>query len=98
MNPRDKLEAFSVTAAARVIKSDPTVRAAVMWGPSKPLMDSARTRVRLFERVGDADEHLRAIIEKHEEAGWVKVWGALKYGAFEFERDGAKQYVHLSKR
>jgi hypothetical protein len=101
MNPRDRFEVFTVAAAHKAIEHDSSIRAAVMFGPDKPLMTpdgSPRTRVRLFDRVGEADDFLRAFVEAREEEGWVKVWGALKYRAFEFERDDHSLFVAMQKK
>lgn len=97
MKPRDKLEVFSVRAARKLIARDKTIRAAVLFGPDIPLSENASTRVRLFERVGDADKFLRSMLASKEEDGWVKRWGALKYGAFSLERDGKKFHIALDK-
>ena len=98
MKSREKLETYSVQAARAMSQRDPTIRAAIIFGPENPLKDSSKARVRLFEKVGDADKYLRQLLVMFEEDGWVKVWGAFKYGAFELERDGRKKYIGIDKR
>lgn len=99
MKSQDKLEVFSVRAARRLVAKDKTIKASVMFGPDIPLGESASTRVRLFERVGDADKFFRMKLAAKQEAGYVKKWGALKYGAFDLEREpGEHWYIALDKR
>jgi hypothetical protein len=86
VNQRDRLESFSVLAARRKIKADPTIRASVVIGTGTPVLDRRDTIVRLFEKVGEADAFFREKRQEFLDSGFEQTYGTIGRGMLGFER------------
>lgn len=101
VNQRDRLENFSVLAARRKIAADPTIRAGVVVGTGSPVLDRPDTIVRLFEKVGEADEFFRAKRQEFLDAGFKQTYGTIGRGMLGFERpvdDDRERWLVLDRR
>jgi hypothetical protein len=76
----------NVTEAREAIQKDPKLRAAVLWGPDRPLKEAPTTQVELFTTVKAATEAMNVRKSTQEDVvGDKKAWGSLKLGVFVFE-------------
>jgi hypothetical protein len=100
MNPRDRLESFSVLAAQRKIKRDPTIKAAVMVATGTPMTERKDTIVRLFEKVGEADTFFRAKRQEFLDSGFEQTHGTIgrRMLGFTREAEDAERWLRLDKR
>ena len=84
--------------AREVIAGNPKIKATVTEGEQFPLYNHEDSRVRLFEKVKDAETYLRRRMEALSELGYTKEWGTLQRGAFQFDKGDSKVGVVLEKR
>lgn len=98
MNKRDRFEAFTVTVARKMIERDPTIRAAILTSDETPILTSPTCRVRLFEKIGEAEAFLRARRDTLLDGGWTHTKGTLKNGLLVFEKGDETRAVSIDKR
>lgn len=88
------------TEARAKIRDNPKgYKAAVMVGPTAPLIENDSTEVHLFALVGTAADFFKKQRRHYERRGYVKVFGSGKLGILHFQKPGKPDViVSLSKR
>jgi hypothetical protein len=98
VNPRYRLEWVSVDKARKMIKSDPKIKAAVVESTGLPIMSDPFARVRLFEKIGEAEKFLRSRREHYTGLGWKQIDGALNRGLLIYADGSARRGIMLDRR
>ena len=102
MNPRDRLESFTVRAAkakiARDNRSGATIRAAVVTADETPMVKSPTCRVRLFDKVGEADSFFRHTRQTLLDQGFEQTYGTVARGLLGFKKGDDERWLALDKR
>jgi hypothetical protein len=98
VNPRDRLEAFTVRAAKHRIRKDDSIRAAVLTSDETPMVKSPTCRVRLFDKVGEAEAFFRYMRQALLDQGFEQSWGTVGRGLLGFKKGDDERWLSLDKR